>query len=177
MSMSKQEEFLVEVLHKAETVANTLDEEYRHTAFPIILQWLLNSDWQTSAKATISKATKEQEASELRLSPNMSVNSFFQKAGPESHPARFVCAAYYLLHTGKAEHFTQPDILEIYGKLRTPKPKNPADVMSQCVKKVHIIDGPITPDKQKTWVITPEGEKYVEELLNDNATSNKSASR
>lgn len=175
--MDDQRQFLTEALLKAATITNEVDEPYRNTAFPVILQWLINASGNTSSSATISQNSDKPESTELRLPSSMSVNAFFHKANPESHPARFVCAAYYLLHTGKAEYFTQADILEIYGKLRTPRPKNPSDVMNQCIKKVHIIDGPTTPDKQKTWVITPDGEEYVEELLNDNATTNNASSR
>ncbi|HVB21625.1 MAG TPA: hypothetical protein VNG51_06740 [Ktedonobacteraceae bacterium] len=175
--MDDQRQFLTESLLKAVTIANEVDEPYRNTAFPIILQWLINAHENTRSSATVSQNSDKQESSELRLPSSMSVNAFFHKANPESHSARFVCAAYYLLHTGKAEYFTQADILEIYGKLRTPKPKNSSDVMSQCIKKVYIIDGPLTPDKQKTWVITPDGEGYVEELLNGNAAVNNTSSR
>ena len=92
-------------------------------------------------------------------------------ASPDTHAGRFVCAAYYLLHTGQAEQFTQADILATYGKLRVKKPQNPADVLNQCIKKVYIIDA--TPiNAQRSWVVTPTGEKYVEELLSG-STDNK----
>lgn len=171
--MHNQEEFLAEALQKAVNIVNQVDEQYRNTAFSVILQWLINADETTNSGVTTFQNDDKQGSSELRLKPDVSVNAFFNKAKPESHPARFVCAAYYLLHTGKAEHFTQADIVETYGKLRIPKPKNISDVISQCIRKVHLIDGPPAPDKQKTWVITPDGENFVEELLNDNANSHK----
>jgi len=42
--------------------------------------------------------------------------------------------------------------------------------MNQCIRKAYIIDAPNIGDKQKHWVITPDGEKYVEGLLHDNAS-------
>jgi len=171
----EHEKVLTETLGKAVTIVNTVDERYRDAAFPIILQVLVGDSKISGKKAQTDE--QQQHAEETKLPPGISVNEFFRKAKPDSHPARFVSAAYYLLHTGKAEQFTVADILEIYGKLREPKPKNPSDVMNQCIRKAYIIDGQVTADKQKTWVITPEGEKFVEGLLSDNTTSNNGSSR
>ncbi len=171
------EQILTEALQKAVAIVDAIEERYREVALPIILQSIINSTDGVNTNAASVQSSSDKEVLELQLPANMSANEFFRKVKPESHPGRFVCAAYYLLHTGKAEHFTQADILEIYGKLREPKPKNPSDVVNQCIRKVHIIDGPTTTDKQKSWVITPDGERYVEGLLNDNANGGNSSSR
>ncbi len=170
----EHEKVLTETLGKAVAIVNTVDERYREAAFPIILQALVGDSKISGKKA---HTDGQQHAEEAKLPPGISVNEFFRQAKPDSHPARFVCAAYYLLHTGKAGQFTVADILEIYGRLREPKPKNPSDVMNQCIRKAYIIDGQVTADKQKTWVITPEGEKIVEGLVSDNITSNNGSSR
>ena len=172
--MDEHEKVLTETLEKAVAIVNVVDERYRDAAFPIILQALVR-DSKISDRNT--QAAGQQQAEETKLHPSLSVNEFFRKAKPDSHPARFVCAGYYLLHTGKAEQFTIPDILEIYGKLREPKPKNPSDVMNQCIRKAYIIDGQATVDKQKTWVITSEGDNFVEGLLSDNTSSNNGSPR
>jgi hypothetical protein len=164
------EKVLTETLGKAVTIVNTVDERYRDSAFPIILQVLVGDPKISGMR--VQADGHQQHAEETKLSPSMSVNEFFRKAKPDTHPARFVCAGYYLLHTGKAVQFTIPNILEIYGKLREPKPKNPSDVMNQCVRKAYIIDGQATIEKQKTWVITSEGDNFVEGLLSDNYSSN-----
>ena len=172
--MSKIEERLSESLGKAVVIVNEVEERYRESAFPIILQALVKTVGQTNNdgdKTLIRDDTKENEA-EFRLPQNLSVNEFFRTVTPSSHPERFVCAAYYLLHTGKADKFTTADILEIYGKLRQVKPGNPSDIIYKCIKKVHIIDAPDNTDKQKYWVITPDGEKYVEELIHDHTNRN-----
>src|SRR5258706_15717933 len=148
-------------------VIYAFDKRYRDAAFPIILQALVGAS-KVSKKNT--QTSGPQQAAETKLPLSISVNEFFRRVNPDSHPARFVTAAYYLLHTGKAEQFTQADILEIYRKLRQPQPKNPTDVMNQCIRKAHIIDAPSMGDKQKYWVITPDGERYVEGLLHDNAS-------
>lgn len=170
----EDEVLLTKTLEKAIRILNTVDSRYHEAAFPIILQALIEFSKMGNDD---THAAKQSQGEELKLSINISANEFFRKAKPDTHPARFVCAAYFLLHTGRAEQFTSADILEIYGKLREPKPKNPSDVLSQCIRKAHIIDGQATADKQKTWVITPEGEKFIEELLNDNTISNSKASR
>ena len=164
------EEGLAEALGKTITIVNTVEERYRDLAFPIILQTIIRSTDPSNSESISRRDIGEQERSELRLSPNLSVNEFFRSAAPSSHPERFVCAAYYLLHTGKAEKFTTAEILDIYGKLRQAKPGNPADIVYKCIKKVHIIDAPDSTNKLKYWVITPDGEKFVEGLLNDNAS-------
>ena len=163
--MEEQEKLIREVLQKAVTVVNDIEERYRETAFPFVLQSLMSDAHSPSLSAEVDTL---HTMPTLSLSPTMSINEFFRKAGPDSHPGRFTCAAYYLLHESKIERFNQADILGLYEKLRIPKPKNPPDVLNQCIRKVHIVDGPLTSDKQKNWVITPDGEKYVEELLRGN---------
>lgn len=165
------DEGLIEALERTSTIVDTIEERYRELAFPIILKVLVGaSDGPRSTIAgTTSPDTKEPISTVPSIPESMSVNEFFRKVSPSSHPERFVCAAYYLLHTGKAEKFTTADILEIYEKLRQPKPGNPSDVVYKCIKKADIIDGPSSGDKQKYWVITPEGEKLVEELLHEHA--------
>jgi hypothetical protein len=169
------EESLTETLGKVIKIINTVDDRYRDAAFPIILQALVEPS--RTREVDIQAARHPQTTEEHKLLPGMTVNEFFRKAKPSTHLARFICVGYYLLHSGKSEQFTIGDILEIYGKLRVPKPKNPSDVMSQCVKKAYIVDGEATGDKQKMWVITPEGEKFVEGLLNDNSTNSNGTSR
>lgn len=168
--MSKDlEDGLTEALGKTVAIVKTIEEHYRDLAFPIVLQTILQSSSGQRIPGSVSgQNVDEQKQSELRLPPNLSVNEFFRRIAPSSHPGCFVCAAYYLLHTGKAEKFTTADIMEIYGKLRRVKPKNPADIAYKCIIKAHITDAPESTGKQKFWVITPVGEKYVEGLLRDN---------
>lgn len=169
--MNVQEQFLTEALQRAAQVVNTVEDRYREAAFPIILQAFIGLSRKESSYKESGQEMNGYQTSDPSLSPTLSVNEFFRRVAPDSHPARFVTAAYYLLHTGKAQQFTQADILEIYRKLRQPQPKNPTDVMNQCIRKAHIIDAPDISGKQKQWVITPEGEKFVEGLLRDNTSS------
>ncbi len=169
--MSNQEQVLSEALQRAIQVVESVEDRYREAAFPIILQAFIGVP---VTSASVNEASQEKLVSqtvEPSLPPTLSVNEFFRRANPDTHPARFVTAAYYLLHTGKAEQFSQADIIDIYHKLRQSQPKNFTDVMNQCIKKVFVIDAP-TKEKQKCWVITPDGERYVEGLLNDNNGSN-----
>lgn len=172
--MNEQEQFLTDALQRAVQVVDTVEDRYREAAFPIILQALIGPTRKESGYKGSIQEVNGYQASEPSLPPTLSVNEFFRRVDPDTHPARFVTAAYYLLHTGKAEQFTQADILEVYRKLRQPQPRNPTDVMNQCIRKAHIIDAPTTGDKLKHWVITPDGEKYVEGLLHDNAGGSNS---
>jgi hypothetical protein len=173
--MDDQEQFLSEALQKTVQIVETIEDRYREAAFPIVLQAFIGFPEVQGITNNVSdqKTTYVQTAEPL-IPPTMSVNEFFRRANPDTHPARFVTAAYYLLHAGNAEQFNQADILEIYRKLRQPLPKNPTDVMNQCIRKVHIVDAP-GKDKQKCWAITPDGERYVEGLLNDNSNSSNAA--
>ncbi len=166
--MNNQEQFLTEALQIAAQVVDTVEDRYREVAFPIILQALIGPTRKESGYKESSQEINGYQSSKPSLPSTLSVNEFFRSVSPDTHPARFVTAAYYLLHTGKAEQFTQADILEIYRKLRQPQPKNPTDVMNQCIRKAHIIDAPDIDGKQKQWVISLEGEKFVEGLLRDN---------
>lgn len=170
--MDDLEQFLSEALQKAVQVVDTIEERYRDAAFPIILQALIGSNEVQNTRKKADPQTNGHQAVTPSLPSTLSVNEFFRRANPDTHPARFVTAAYYLLRTGKSEQFTQSDIVEIYRKLRQPGPKNPTDVMNQCIRKAHIIEAPDSANKQKYWVITPNGEKFVEGLLHDNTGSN-----
>ena len=174
--MDDHEQFLSEALQKAVQVVATIEGKYQEAALPIILQNLIDSSSRLDSHQESQQATKEY-GEEHSLPPTLSANEFFRRVNANTHPARFVTAAYYLLHTGKAEHFSYTDISEIYRKLRQPQPKNPTDVMNQCIKKAYIIDAPDASDKQKSWVITPDGEKFVEGLLHDSASTGNTVIR
>lgn len=176
---NKLEPFLLEALKETENIVSKVEERYRDAAFPVILQSILKGLQPTSTPVILDDIQdNKQNPQTLKLPSNLSVNEFFRKAAPDSHPIRFVCGAYYLLNTGKTGQFTTSDILDIYIKLRQPKPANPADVINKCIRKAHFTDAPSLVNGQKSWVITPEGERYVEEeLLHENTNSNSSASR
>lgn len=175
-ALNERSAFASEALQKAAGIVEKVGEPYREAALPIILQYLI-SEAEVTDKVVSSPQGQKQQGNpsepQTKLPANLSVNEFFQKAAPDTHVGRFVCAAFYSFHSGKAEQVTQADILEVYGKLRIKKPQNPADVLNQCVKKVYLIDAPASMNGQRAWVITPTGEKYVEDLLNGDANSKK----
>jgi hypothetical protein len=169
--------FIGEALKEASQLVEDLDERYREQAFPIILRGLI--DGSLTTKASLLSVPGQngvvlQPARVTHLPPHLSVNEFFHTVNPTTHVGRFVCAAYYLLHVKQVEHFSMTDILEIYGKLRIKKPENTSDTLKQCIRKAHIIDAP-TMNGQKSWVITPEGERYIEELMHGSTNAKKSA--
>lgn len=168
--------FISDALKEASRLVENLNEKYRDQAFPIVLRGLIGGAFAVSAPLpgqSGRNAEWVQTAGAARLQPHLSANEFFRMANPTTHVGRFVCAAYYLLHVGQMEHFSMADILDIYGKLRIKKPENHSDTLAQCIRKAHIIDAPVT-NGQKSWIITPNGEKFVEGLLNDSANAKKS---
>jgi hypothetical protein len=175
--ISDQVEFISEALKETTRLVEDLNERYREYAFPIVLRGLMDGSFATKAPLLPlpgQNGDVSQSARATHLPPHLSVNEFFRTVNPTSHVGRFVCAAYYLLHVGQIEHFSMVDILEIYGKLRIKKPQNTTDTLVQGIRKAHIIDAPAV-NGQKSWVITPNGEKYVEELLNGSTNAKKSA--
>ncbi len=170
--MDEHERLLAEALQTTVTLLEGVDEKYRQVAFPVILKTLIKASEREAAGATTTSNAPKQTTSGVKLQANIAVNEFFAIAAPDTHTARFVCAAYYLLHSGKAEEFSVADILSIYSKLRLGKPKNASDVLADCIKKAFFTDGPSTSAKLKTYVITPSGERFVEGFLNGKGTNN-----
>lgn len=170
--MDEHERLLSEALQTTVTLVEGVDEKYRQAAFPVILETLIKASEKGSGRTTSTHHTQAQATSGVKIQANMAVNEFFAIAAPDTHTARFACAAYYLLYSGKAEEFSVADILTIYGKLRLTKPKNASDVLADCIKKAYFTDGPSTSAKLKTYVITPGGEKFVEGFLNGKGANN-----
>lgn len=176
---------LAEILRLAEKLVedNIRGSDYKSFAFQEVLQTLLHKSSSSSEPLSNnpkSGVTNEGTTKgELRLPANLSINDFFHRLGTsvDSHITRFVCIGYYLLHTGKSEEFTVPDILEAYRKLRQPKPANPADIIAKSIRKSLIMDAPPTSTQTKAWVITAAGEKFVEELLNGDSSKGDSTSK
>lgn len=175
---SERAEFISKALREASELVESLNEKYREQAFPIVLRGLIDEGIPTKTASPVASdrhiETPSSESS-TPLLPQLSVNEFFHTVNLVSHVGRFVSAAYYLLRYKQVEQFSMVDILDIYTKLRLKKPQNHADTLNQCIRKAHIIDAPSV-NGQKRWVITPAGEKYVEELIHASANAKKSAS-
>jgi hypothetical protein len=133
LKMDELEPFLIEALQETSSIVSRVEERYRDSAFPIILQSILKDQYPTNIPSMPNhiQGANGQRTQVLRLPPGISANEFLRKAAPNSHPARFACIAYYLLHTGKADQFNVPVILDVYTKLRQPKPGNPSDVINK----------------------------------------------
>ena len=164
---TEKEQQLIEVLHKASELVQDLPENLQPAAFNKVFDFLVGGSIVSPQvkNSTSPIFSTNNGAVSSTLPANLTVGEFLKKVAVDSHNARFVAIAYYLLHTGKATQFNIADVLEIYGKLREPKPKNPADVINQCIRKTHITDASTTSEKGKSWCITPSGEEFVEELM------------
>jgi hypothetical protein len=160
--MDEHERVLSEALKTTITLVEGVDEKYRQAAFPVILENLIKASGREAAGTTTTSNAQGQARSGVKIQTNMSISEFFADAAADTHTARFACAAYYLLHSGKTEEFSVADILTAYGKVRLGKPKNASDVLADCIKKGYFTDGPNSSAKLKTYAITPGGEKFVE---------------
>src|SRR5260370_42596519 len=98
--MDNQEQFLSEALQRTVQVVDTVEDRYREAAFPIILQALIGLSRKENGYKGASQETNGYQASEPSLPPTQSVNEFFGRVNPDSHPPRVVAAAYYLSHPG-----------------------------------------------------------------------------
>lgn len=163
-----------ESLKEITAIAENQPEKYQLVTYEKLLDKLLAGNLvQHSQVGTQQTSAENSSGSERKLAPNLIVNEFFKKVAPKSHSARFVTAAYYFYHTGKSDFFTVADVLDVYGKLREMKPRNPSDIMADCIKRVLVVEAEATSDRGKTWMITPTGEAYVEEMLRENGHSSK----
>lgn len=95
------------------------------------------------------------------LSP-MEINEFLAPLDAKGQTDQIVGIAYYFHHYYN-ESVTTNDFLESFKKSRMPAPANPSVPIGSCVKKGFLITS--EKDNRKSWRITSNGEKYVEEQL------------
>jgi len=162
----ERELFLENALQKAVGIVETVEECYREAAFPIIFEYLVRRDAISSVDSSFPNSGNSSPNSQKKLSSNLSVNEFFQKAKPHTQIDEVVCIAYYLFHVGNVEEFSYTEVREIFGrKLRRKEPKNLTDVVNKCIKSAYIIETSTSTNGQRRLVITQMGEQYVESLL------------
>lgn len=97
-----------------------------------------------------------------------SLRSLLQSFAPSSHNERALAIGYYLEKVEGRSGFTSDDLREGYIKGKIPLPANLSDVIAKTGKKgwAMTID---EEDHRKVWQITAEGERIVEQRIEDEA--------
>ncbi len=147
-----------DALRRAEDLIGDTPSGLHEVAFQVILEALLRQH-----AGNVPALGPNAPEVTLDRAQSMTINELLAKCGASSHPERVVAIAFHSLRNGQGA-VTRKDLEEAYGKARTKKPQNFADVIGQCVQRGHLIeDSP--KDGMKSWVITPTGESFIGQLL------------
>ncbi|MBU4201189.1 MAG: hypothetical protein KKG09_07710 [Verrucomicrobia bacterium] len=94
----------------------------------------------------------------------LSVAQFFKKCNLTTDNNRVLVAGYYLEKNKGRDNFTVSELKELFTEGRRKPPANTHDAVNQNIKK-----GMLMPagdrEKTKTFVVTSDGEEYVETLM------------
>lgn len=91
------------------------------------------------------------------------LRSFVEEVNPSTHIERAVVIGYYLeKHQGRS-NFTVEDIEEGYRTCKVQKPANLSDSLANAERKGWLMRDGET-DRFQLWILTGEGEDYVEEV-------------
>lgn len=91
------------------------------------------------------------------------LRSFVEEVGPSTHVERAVVIGYYLEKHQDYSNFIIEDIEEGYRTCKVQKPANLSDSLANAEKNGWLMrDG--KSDRFQLWILTGEGEEYVEEV-------------
>ena len=142
----------------AQLLTRDRDEPFRSIAFWVVLDNLLKRghDFATESQKVVD--AEEKRTAEIPKN----LNEFAATKQPKSHVERLLTIAYHSLHSGEETGINREEIFDGYARIRAGKPRNIHDVIAQCVKKGLLIESDSRKDGVKAWVVTPTGERYVE---------------
>ncbi len=143
-------------IKEAIELTQDIEEPYKSIAFEVILNKMLDRETMP-AEASKGAATQ-------LTSIHVQANEFLASLDTKSQLDLFEAVAYYFLRS-KGEGVTRTEFLETLSKARLPRPKNISDVIGKCIRRGHIIESNEDKDGQKSYQITPSGEKYIEERI------------
>lgn len=150
------DEELIGALKKAETLALSVSELFRPTAFAKAFDVLV--DRGTIKEHPAKPGTGVRATSAV---PKSFIELHAVKA-PRNHVSRVVLLAYHRLHTSPQEpRIGTTEIVEAYKGVRERKPQNIPDVIKQATRRGLLVPAEAR-DGKKMWVINSLGEKYVE---------------
>jgi len=87
---------------------------------------------------------------------------FFKMVGAKTDRDRTLAAAYYLEHFRGQENFTAAEIKGLIKEARNTPPKNVSDCINGNIQK-GLIMGAGERDKRKAFVLTSDGDDFVQE--------------
>lgn len=91
------------------------------------------------------------------------LRSFVETVEPSTHVERVVTIGYYLESQKGYDNFTLEDIEEGYRTCKIQPPANPSDALANAGERSWLMrDG--KDDRYQLWMLTREGEQYVEEV-------------
>lgn len=91
------------------------------------------------------------------------LRTFVEQVGPSTHVERVATIGYHLENQQDRENFTIEDIEEGYRTCKIQKPANPSDALANAEKRGWLMrDG--RDEHYQLWMLTREGEQYVEEV-------------
>lgn len=91
-----------------------------------------------------------------------SIKEFIIEKDPKNDTDRALAIGYYLEKYGGYSLFNNNDLVKGFRDARCKVPPNPWDKIQLNLKKDYIMDTGEEKDGQKAYVLTIEGEKYVE---------------
>ncbi len=142
-------------------LADAVPDSYKGAAF------------QVAATALLDQANEEHDgeqraAPRVATQPSESVNEILALLRERSHADRFQAIIFHALRGDGLESVTTDEILAAYSAARMAKPTNPSDIIAKCSRRGHVVEAPRR-DGQKTWRLTGSGERYVENMLREQA--------
>jgi len=94
----------------------------------------------------------------------ISINELLRKQKPKGDIQRALAVAYYLEKYEGLSSFSAKDLRDAYRRLKIPKSQN-INFNYKVIKNIqqgYMAETKEKKDKQKAWVLTVSGEKYVE---------------
>jgi len=94
----------------------------------------------------------------------MSINEFIGSQKPNGDVQKTLAVGYYLEKYEGLSSFNAKDLVGAYRKLKIPKSQS-INFNYKAIKNIqqgHMIEATEKKDKQKAWVLTMSGEKFVE---------------
>jgi len=114
----------------------------------------------------ISKLEKGKDESKIEKKTN-SMRDFVEKINPSNHEERSLAIAYYIEHFNGRENFTMKDIEDGYRDCKQKPYSNMSMLKNRLKNEKEWIMQYDEDEGVKTWVLTADGEDYIEEVLED----------
>jgi predicted nucleotidyltransferase component of viral defense system len=122
---------------------------------------LLNLGARSTPELVVT-ADKNEAKREAKPGEEISLVEFFNQKKPKSHGDKLLVFGYYLEKIRGYEAFNIDDIEKCYQDARVPKTKNFSQYITWLIRKGYLMDHEQKKDDKKAWVLTKDGQEYVE---------------